>query len=358
VLQRLRAMPVIGTAMRVQQRYTADAADALAAGIGFFGFLSLVPLVAVAVAVGGLLLRGDELAQLRLAETIQQSVPALGALAGESEQLRLLIASASDAAGGLLSWGIALALFGGLRVVAIAQAASVVVFRVPRPSGVRARLEQLMALVVIAVIALTGAALGGTAGVDIGNGIAGVGRSVALLSVALVLDVVLFLVAYRLLTPGVGPAWRVLLPGSVLAGTGWSGLKLFGTSYITSRATQQGGESAAIGGVIGILLIFYLAGRLYLYGAELAAVLAGIDAPPIRAVGDAAAGGAAAGGADASEVGVVGVVGDVDARRRPAVSPRPMRDEPPSPADAAKLAVAGVTLTAAAAAMARMLRRR
>ncbi len=347
-MERLRAMPVIGTALRVQQRYTADAADALAAAIGFFGFLSLIPLVAVAVAVGGIWLRGDPIGQAQLVLTIQESVPALGALAGESKQLRELIASASTSSGGLLSWGVVLALVGGLRVVSGAQTASGVVFRIARPSGLRARLEQLVALAVIGTIALLGAGVGGTAGVDIGNGLLEAGRSMALVGVALVLDVTLFLVAYRMLTPGEGPSWRVLLPGSLLAGTGWSALKLFGTSYITSQASRQSGGSAAIGAVIGILLIFYLAGRLYLYGAELSAVLAGIDAPPIRA------------GEEFDDADTDAAVGDdgPDARRRPEVSPRPALDDPPSASDAAKLAVTGVTLTAAATAMGRMLRRR
>ena len=67
--------------------------------------------------------------------------------------------------------------------------------------------------------------------------------------------------------------WRQILPGAVFAAVGWTLLKIFGTWYATW--TVEGSESVygTFAATIGVLVILYLAARLFVYGAELNAVL-------------------------------------------------------------------------------------
>jgi membrane protein len=280
---RLARIPVLGTALRVQQRYVEDAADSLAASIGFFAFLSLFPLLALTVAIAGLVVGDDPARLAQVADAVEGAIPALGAVTGttgegEPSAVSAALENAAGAAGEVLSITTPLLLLAGLRVVAGAQRASALVFRRELPTGLSARAGQLLALVVLGLLALGGATAGASIGVNT-DSVVTLGRSLALSGVSFGLDLALFLVAYRLLTPDDGPGWGTLLPGALLAAVGWTALKLFGAQYIGGQTDNP--TYAGVGGVVGLLVLLYLAGRLYVYGAELSAILAGIDVPDL-----------------------------------------------------------------------------
>ena len=82
----------------------------------------------------------------------------------------------------------------------------------------------------------------------------------------------LFLLAYAVLTPGT-IGWRSHLPGAAVMTIGWGLFKLAGgllLAYYVSRATLLYGT---IGAVVGLLLFLRLASGLFVFGAELSAVL-------------------------------------------------------------------------------------
>ncbi len=82
----------------------------------------------------------------------------------------------------------------------------------------------------------------------------------------------LFLVAYTVLTPG-SIGWRSHLPGALVMTTGWELFKLAGgmlLAYYVTRATLLYGT---IGTVVGLLLFLRLASGLFVFGAEVSAVL-------------------------------------------------------------------------------------
>jgi len=82
----------------------------------------------------------------------------------------------------------------------------------------------------------------------------------------------LFLLAYAVLTPG-SIGWRSHLPGALLMTIGWELFKLAGgllLAYYVSRATVLYGT---IGAVVGLLLFLRLTSGLFVFGAELSAVL-------------------------------------------------------------------------------------
>lgn len=329
---RLLRVPVLGTALRMQERYTDDAADALAASIGMFGFLSLFPLLAVVLAIVGATVGDNFFEQRRLVELIASSVPALSSIVGGDGQVATAISNIAENSGTIGVVGGATFLFAGLRIANGAQQALAVVFRREVPSGLAARGEQLLALGTTGTVAIAGAAVTSTVGANLGgDGFAGLAATVAGIALGFALDVGLFLLAYRLFTAGDGPGWAVLWPGALLAGAAWTILKLVGSSYVASQATSATSTYGTIGSIIALLLLFYLAGRVFLYGAELAALLSGLDERHL-------------------EVDMVET-----AQRVPWVDPAPRPDTPPEPGAAARLAVSGVLVAAAATVANRLL---
>ncbi len=270
--QRLLQMPVIGTVLVVQERYKGDAADPLAAAIAFFGFLSLFPLLLLAVSIAGFVL-DDPADQIAVAEQITEAIPGFDqTVEGEEEsQVEVLLASVVEQRGTVGIVGLVILLFSGLRVVNAAMVATRVVFRGPVLSGVGAKLRQLLALFGLGALFLLSAGASSLAGTGLGQ-LPDAVAVVLSLAVSLVFDVGLFLGAYTLLSPSAALGVRDRVPGALLAATGWTVLKVAGANWVGSQVDNANALYGALGSVIALMLLFYLAGRLYLYGAEVTAV--------------------------------------------------------------------------------------
>jgi YihY family inner membrane protein len=286
VKDRLYRVPVLGTALRMQDRYEHDTADQFAASIGFFGFLSLFPLLLIGVAVAGMVLRDQPDAQRELVRTALDAVPGIsaalsggtaGSEAAQQSQLDRLVGTIIDRAGTIGVVGAVTLLLSGLRVVNAAMTATTRIFHVEVDlSGARTKLRQFGALLMLGGLAVAGvaatAAVGVAVRVDVSSA-AGVLASVGSIAVSLLLDFLLFSTAYRLLAVGNGPSFSQIWPGSVLAAVAWTGLKAFGATYVSGQVSRANDLYGVFGGVIALLLLFYLAGRIYLYGAVLSEVL-------------------------------------------------------------------------------------
>ena len=265
-------MPVIGTALAVQERYKADAADPLAAAIAFFGFLSLFPLLLLAVSITGFVL-DDPADQVAVAERITEAIPGFEQTVQgeEGSEVEALLAGVVAQRGTVGLVGLVILLFSGLRVVNAAMISTRVVFRGAVLTGVGAKLRQLLALFGLGGLFLLSAVASSIAGTGLGQ----LPGSVALLlslSFSFVLDVGLFLGAYTLLSPTAQLRVRDRVPGALLAAGGWTALKVAGASWVGNQIESANALYGALGSVIALMLLFYLAGRLYLYGAELTAV--------------------------------------------------------------------------------------
>ncbi|MDQ3932509.1 MAG: YihY/virulence factor BrkB family protein [Actinomycetota bacterium] len=284
----LRSKPIVGTAIAVQDRYNEDAGGQLAAAIAYFGFLSLFPILLLGLSAVGFLLADEPGLQARATDALTRSVPGLGPVIGDN--LTSLVNS--RAATGII--GLLGVLLAGLRIVDSATVATSRIFRVEDDAGfVKQKLRSSGALVALGLLALLGAAAGAVVGIDFSGVVAffiGLGGTV----LSLVLDTALFLAAYRMLTAKRGPPWRELLPGALLAGIGWTALKIFGSTYLATQVSNAQGIYGSLAGVIGLMIYFYLAARLYVYGAEFSAVryqiddsLGGTPPPAARRRGDA-----------------------------------------------------------------------
>lgn len=265
---RLARLPVLGTVLRILDRYRLDAGEQFAAAIGAFTFLALVPILLLLVAALGFV-GGDPDIQLQLATEIGRLIPGLGEALGGEDGTRGFVEGVVDNRGALTGFGIVGVALTALRPVNAALTATCTVFRTAVPTGGKARLQQVLALLGLGVIAF--AAVGTSAVIGFAM-LPTVVRVLVSVGATLALDVLLFFTAYTVLAPGSRVRGRALLPGALVAGGGWTALKVAGSAIVSNQIEDANAVYGALGGVVALILLLYLAGRLYLYGAELAAV--------------------------------------------------------------------------------------
>jgi membrane protein len=267
MLERIKRSRVVRIAQATSDRYGDDAGGYLAAAIAYYGFLSFFPLMLLAVSIVGFALEWNPDLQAEVEAALTRAVPGVEALVERS----LRTAQDSRVAIGLV--GLAGLLWSGTGVVGAGRNAARIVFREGPPrSGLR-RVGWLLAVTIgLGLVGLTATGLQALAGALDAGGPAGVLLRVVAALVAFGLDVVLFLITYRVLRRG-RAAWPDLLPGAIFVAVGWTGLKLLGAWYAGRTAEGSAPVYGAFATTVGVLVIMYLAARLYVYGAELNAVL-------------------------------------------------------------------------------------
>jgi uncharacterized BrkB/YihY/UPF0761 family membrane protein len=217
-----------------------------------------VPLVLLAGAVLGFVFAGDPSAASRWLSRVAEVIPGLEQVTGQS--FDALVQGRVQA--GII--GVAALAWTGSSLAGRAAHTLARVFELPERPWYRKRLWALAELAVVGAASLVG--IGLTALTSTGGGpLPWIG--------AAVLDLVVALLAYRILTPPGGPSLRAHLPGALLLAGGWTALKLAGGWYVevvVARATAIYGTIAAI---VGLLAIFSLAANAFVYGAELTAAL-------------------------------------------------------------------------------------
>jgi YihY family inner membrane protein len=301
-----RSRPV-SVALDVQRRYGRDAGGHLAAALTHYGFLSMFPLILLGLAVVGFILAGDPAAQADWADRLSGTVPGLGPLIGRS------IDDVVALRGPATLIGVAGLLWTGIGVVEGGAWAVGRVFRAANPSRgfVRDKLWALGTLGSLGVLALVAVALVGIVGSVEFPGPLGVLAQVGTAVAAFGLDLVLFLAAYRLLVRRGGPDFRRLWPGAALAASGWFLLKLAGTWYATRAVAGATAVYGTFAAVVGVFVLLNLAARVFVYGAELNAVLIERRTGPL---GEATEGG----GANVTDGSESSAMGNGKAGRPPA----------------------------------------
>ncbi|HZD79524.1 MAG TPA: YihY/virulence factor BrkB family protein [Actinomycetota bacterium] len=264
-VQRIRAVDLVRA---VGHRSGENNGGQMAAALTYYAFLSLFPLLLLALSVIGYLLKDDPTAQREWVNRLAGSVPGLGSIIASN--MRAVVEGRATAG----AIGLAGLLWAGMGMVGGARTTLARIFRLPRASNpVLKRFRTVGALAALGVVALGSVSVTGfLAGL---GSEAGVGLAVRALGIAgaAAVDLGFFLLAYRVLAPGSGPSYPYLVPGALLMAAGWTGLKLAGAWYaarVISRASAIYGTFAA---VIGVLAIFNIAAQLFVYGAELCAVM-------------------------------------------------------------------------------------
>lgn len=253
----------LGIAAATLKKYAEDRSSNLAALIAFWAFFSLFPLFLVFVTVLGYVLPADERVNvLRHAAAFFPLIDTgtLHSLTGSWWPVLL---------------GAVTALWSGTAVTRTTEQALNDVWEIPRedrPGLVERLRRSLLALstiglgLVVSTI-VSGYVTGRAVGVDLGALGRGIGYAVAIL-----LDVGLFLFAFRLLTArAVG--FRDVLPGALLSGVVFWVLQELSAFVVSRRLQSAQSTYGNFATVITILWWFYLQGQVTMFGAQLNVVL-------------------------------------------------------------------------------------
>jgi YihY family inner membrane protein len=255
---------VIGFPVGVVKKFGDDEAGKHAALLAYYGLFSVFPLMLVFVTLLGYALAGDPALQERLIQTAVAQVPVFG------PQIRASVQSFQGSGVGLVI-GLVGTLFGGLGVTQSAQDAMNTVWNIPRrirPNYWFRLARGLLYLLLLVVAVGVGTLLSG-----LGASRPGILGRIPLLAGAVVLNLVVFMVSFQLLTAKRVP-WRRLLPGAAFGAVAWSALQAAGV-YIVDRQLERANVIyGAFAVVIGLLSWFYLSAQTVLYAAELNVVLA------------------------------------------------------------------------------------
>ncbi|HTU79089.1 MAG TPA: YihY/virulence factor BrkB family protein [Solirubrobacteraceae bacterium] len=241
----------------VVKKFQEDQAGQLAALIAYYGFVSLFPLLLVLVTILGFVLQGDPGEQKKILDG------ALGQFPIVSDQLRLHSLTGSSAG---VAIGVLGSLLAGMGITGATQNAFNRIWHVPfkqRPNWIYARLRGLGMLAIlgtISIVSSTAAGFVGTSSHSAPKVIAGV-------LVAFVLNLALFMTAFKLLT-AVEVSWRELAPGVVVASVFWQALQYLGGVYVGHELKHTGPLYGVFALVLGLLAWLYLGAQLTLLAAE------------------------------------------------------------------------------------------
>ena len=235
-----------------------------AAGLTYYAFFSVFPLVLFSVsALGFVAFLSQDLKQ-DLLDAGKESFPLISDILTANNLDKIEEARFSLAAIGLL-----LVLYSGTGgIVAFEHALNRIHGVSDEGTFVQKRIRSLGFLGTIGVIALISVALGAL-GYAIESPVVGVLAFVS----GFVTSVLLFASAFRFL-PQSDLTWREVLPGAVVAGAIFEGLKIVGPIYLSSGEEGRNATFGAFAAAAGLLVSAYLICQVALLAAQLNAVLA------------------------------------------------------------------------------------
>jgi YihY family inner membrane protein len=242
----------------VIKKFGDDQAGQLAALIAYYGFVSLFPLLLVLVTILGFVLQGDPGDQKRILDG------ALGQFPLISDQLKLHSLTGS---GPGLAIGVIGSLLAGMGITGATQNAFNRIWSVPykqRPNFLYARLRGLGMLAILGSLSIVST----TAAGFVGSASHAAPAVVAGIVVALILNLTLFMTAFKLLT-AVDVSWRELLPGVIVAAICWQLLQHLGGFYVDHELKRTGPLYGVFALVLGLLAWLYLGAQLTMFAAEI-----------------------------------------------------------------------------------------
>ncbi len=255
----------LGFPIAVVYKFGDDQGSYLTALITYYGFLSLFPLLLLLTTVLGFVLQDDPALQARLVDSTLAELPIIGA------QLRENV-GALTGSGVAFAIGVVGTIYGCLGVAGALQNAFSRVWAIPRnerPNPIKSRLRSLLLLLVLGAGVLVTTAV---SALTTGNGAFGATVSAALqfaaIPLATLVNVGLFLLAFRVLTVSEVPT-RHLWIGAAVAGVGWQIVQLIGTYYVT-RVLKGASEAYGVFGlVLGLIAWIYVLALIIVLAAEI-----------------------------------------------------------------------------------------
>ena len=256
----------LGFIFGIIKKFGDDQGGNLAGLFTFFGFTSMFPLLLLVVTLFGLILGNHAALTQRILHSAASQIPVLGS------QLSNNIHALNRKSPLALITGIVGLLLGSQGASQTSQYAMAQVWNIPmtgRPNYVSRLKKTAELFFLLGIFFLAGSVLSGFSSIA--------SKYIPLRILALVLSVViniaLFLSAFRVLTPKSIPT-RYFYPGAIVAGIAWTLVQLLGgylVGHTLKHASQVYGFFAI---VLGILSWIYLGARILVYSAEINVVLA------------------------------------------------------------------------------------
>ncbi|NMN99548.1 YihY/virulence factor BrkB family protein [Antrihabitans stalactiti] len=255
-----RRFRFVGFPIAVIYKYVDDKGGYLAALITYYAFVSLFPILLLLTTILGVVLTDHPDLRDQLVESALHQFPVIG------EQL----AQPSELSGGGagVAIGIAGALYGALGIGQAAQNAMDTVWSVPRnkrPNPILSRIRSVLLLLVL------GAGLVATTFVSLLGGAFGAlgGNTRIFFAIAsVVVDIAIFLVAFRVFTAR-SVSFRDVIPGAVVAAVLWYLLQTFGAVYVARIVKTSSATNSVFAIVLGLLAFLYLASVTIVLCAEI-----------------------------------------------------------------------------------------
>lgn len=245
---------------RTWQGATQDNAGLVAAGVSYYAFLAMVPLLAVCVLLYGL---------VATPEVVARDVAALGRGLPESaasligDQLKSVTEANDDAKGLGLLVALAVALFGARNAARAVIGGLNVVFNAEEDRGFLKSNAIALAVTLGAVFAL---ALAGTA-VSLAAALPGAGAPIASFALMFFAGMLGAGFLYRVAPNRPDPPWGAVLPGAALFSFVWVGATALFGSYVANIASYNA-TYGSLGAVVILLTWFYLSAFLLMLGGE------------------------------------------------------------------------------------------
>ncbi|MGQ0632786.1 MAG: YihY/virulence factor BrkB family protein [Sporichthyaceae bacterium] len=255
--------PALGIPIATVKKFSEDRSANLASMIAFWAFFSIFPLMLATVTLLGYVLPEEN--KQRVLADIAAYIPLLD------------VSTISGLDGNIfaLTIGLASALWSGLAVVRVAEEAFNAVWEVPmveRPKFVEQTHRAVLALVTIGVGLIVSTMMIGFVAGDSGPIDLGPFSVLLAFAAAIVVDIAIFVLAFRLLTDR-DLSTRDVLPGAVFAGGCFWLLQSLASVIITRHLNSAEATYGTFATVITMLWWFYLQAQLTLLGAQLNVVL-------------------------------------------------------------------------------------
>ena len=237
-----------------------DNAGLVAAGVSYYAFLAMVPLLAVCVLLYGLVATPDAVA--RDIDALGRGLPPSAAsLIGDQLQS---VTEAKDNTKGLgLAIAFAIALFGARNAARSIIGGLNVVFNVEEDRGF---LKSNAIALVVTLGAVFALALAGTA-ISLAAALPGAAAPVASFALMFIAGMLGAGFLYRFAPNRPDPPWSAVLPGAALFALVWVGATALFGSYVANFANYNA-TYGSLGAVVILLTWFYLSAFVLLLGGE------------------------------------------------------------------------------------------
>ncbi len=243
--------------MAVIKKFGDDGAGNLAALFAYYAFFSLFPLLLVFVTVLGYVLQGNQAEIDSVERSVQKNFPGLE---------HVVSFTTLHGHWYVLLLGVLTSLWAGLGVTGAAQNALDTIWAVPRKHRsdfIHSKLRGIGLLVATGALFVISTGASGL----VTGGLGGTAEVVGGIILSLIVNMILFVMSFRLMTASAVPT-RHLVTGALLAALFWTILQSVGGLYIGHVLKTMSPAYATVGTVVALLIWLHLGARLTLYAAE------------------------------------------------------------------------------------------